>query len=348
MDTPTTSPDTCSSTKKTDKLQHGYWVQQFAIPWSKMPQSLIDACERKVRPKPRDRREMVRILCDSIRNHSTLPGRENLSKIANMVVTKYKESFCDIVGDTVVGTGYESLRKQLEERLFNLSRKKSKSSSILAKLAADDGNSEPPAKMKKPVSDSYGCVNWQPDAFPENENDETQKEKQQWLIREHPKDVVDKPKVKLLMKQTYTSQRLLINRQKPMPPTINEIKELWPFLFCKDYLLQHFEELMGFQLQAVFQKTVEQKSSVIYDYMKQEVSKKKVKQSIKLIEDTMALQESKAAIMAGVCLLLLAYFDEEEDNMIRFFDVSNICFCLSLVSLRPTCIIAKFHLWSIV
>lgn len=347
MDTPTTSQDTCTSTKKTDELQHGYWVQQFAIPWSKMPQSLMDACEQKVRPKPSDRREMVRILCDGIRHHSTLPGRENLSKIASMVVKKYKESFCDLVGDTVVGTGYESLRKQMEERLFNLSRKKTKSSSFLAKLGAvDDGNSEPPPKMKKPVSDSYGCVNWQPDSFPENENDETQKEKQQWLIREYPKDVADKPKVELFMKQTYTSQRLLINRQKPMPPTIKEIKELWPFLISKDYLLQHFEELMGFQLQAIFQKTVEQKSSVIFDYMKQEVSKKKVKQSIKLIEDTMACQESKAAIMAGVYLLLLAYFDEEEDNMIRFFDVSNTCFCLSLVSLRAI-FLAKFHSWSI-
>ena len=41
-----------------------------------------------------------------------------MSKIASMIVEKHKESFCDVVGDTVVGSGYESLRKQMEERLF--------------------------------------------------------------------------------------------------------------------------------------------------------------------------------------------------------------------------------------
>ena len=50
----------------------------------------------------------MRIVCDDIRKHSTLPGRKNLSKIASMIVAKHKESFCDIVGDTVVGSGYES------------------------------------------------------------------------------------------------------------------------------------------------------------------------------------------------------------------------------------------------
>ena len=35
-----------------------------------------------------------------------------------------------------------------------------------------------------------------------------------------------------------------------------------------------------------------------------------VKESIKLIEDAMKFQELKATRMTGVCLLLLAYFDE--------------------------------------
>ena len=304
-----------------------------------MPQSLLQACERKVRPKPSDCREMVRIVCDDIRKHSTSPGRKNLSKIASMIVAKHKESFCDIVGDTVVGSGYESLRKQMEERLFNINRKAKKMSSFGEKLSTIDETSEPPTKKaSKPIKDSYGCVNWQPDSYLENENEETQKEKQEWLISEYGKADPDKHQVKQFMKLTYTSQRLCINKQKPTPATIEEIKVLWPFLFSKNYLLQHFQELMGFDLQAVFMEAVERKAKVIFDYIKQEVSRKKVKDSIKLIEDAMEFHEPKAAKMAGVCLLLLAFFDEEEEKMIKCFDVRNLIAISGLYCLVGTVI----------
>jgi hypothetical protein len=325
------SPSTLVN-KSTPIPKHGHWVQDFEIPWYKMPQSLLQACKQKVRPKPSDRREMVRIVCDDIRKHSTLPGRKNLSKIASTIVAKHKESFCDVVGDKVIGSGYESLRKQMEERLFNLNREGKKTSSFGEKLNEVDGTSEPPAKKtRKPVKDSYGCVNWQPDSYPENENKETQKEKQEWLISEYAKADQDKQdQVKHFMKLTYTSQRRFINKQKPMPPTVDEIKELWPFLFFKDYLLQHFQELMGFELHVVFMETVERKAKVIFDYMKQELSRKRVKDSVKLIEDAMEFREPKAVKMTGVCFLLLAYFDEEEEKMIRCFDVSNIIFNFNL------------------
>ena len=58
--TPTSSTDVSDSpstlvNKTTPTAKHGHWVQDFEIPWSKMPQSLLQACERKVRPKPSDR-----------------------------------------------------------------------------------------------------------------------------------------------------------------------------------------------------------------------------------------------------------------------------------------------------
>jgi hypothetical protein len=97
---------------------------------------------------------MVRIVCDDIRKHSTLPGRKNLSKIASTIVDKHKESFCDVVGDKVIGSGYESLCKQMEERLFNLNRKGKKTSSFGEKLNEVDGTSKPPAKKtRKSVKD---------------------------------------------------------------------------------------------------------------------------------------------------------------------------------------------------
>lgn len=38
----------------------------------------------------------------------------------------------------------------------------------------------------------------------------------------------------------------------------------------------------------------------------------------------MEFRRQEAARMAGICFLLLAYFDEDEEKMIQCFDVSNI------------------------
>lgn len=81
---------------------------------------------------------------------------------------------------------------------------------------------------------------------------------------------------------------------------------------------------MGFELQTVFLGNVERKAKVVYDYLNQDVSRKNVKDSLKLIEDAMEFRRQEAARMAGICFLLLAYFDEDEEKMIQCFDVSNI------------------------
>ena len=324
--TPSQKPSSESTAQEATGSKRGHWVQNFTIPWEKFPKALLEACKRKVRPSSSDRREMVRILCDEIHQQCPLPGRKNLSKIAEMVVEKYSESFCDSIGDTILGTGYGSLRKQMEERLFNENRKAKKSGLLTRKLsAADDDDLESNVKSgKKPTRDSYGCINWQPDSFPENESEATQQEKQKWLIEEFRKKNQDNEKVALFMKQTYASQRLLINRNKPKPPSIAEIKDQWPFLFEMGTMLQHFEDLMGFDLKIVLQQSLEEKASVIYDFMKQEyINKKKLKESLLEIDTAMAVENSKIPQMSGVYLLLLRYFGEQEDLMIRCFEVSK-------------------------
>lgn len=127
------------------------------------------------------------------------------------------------------------------------------------------------------------------------------------------------------MEQTYAFQRLLINRLKPNPPSIKEIKELWPFRFDKDNMLKHFELLMGFQLQAVLSQSLEERANVIYSYMKKEqLHQKRVKQTLLSIDETMSEEISVVVQIAGVYLLLLGYFGEQEEMMIRCFDVSTV------------------------
>ena len=110
-----------------------------------------------------------------------------------MIVSKYKDSFCDLIGDSVIGSGYESLLKQMEERIANLNRKSGKDL-VKLNISSEDEDSEPKSKSRKTViRDSYGCVNW--------------KSKQDWLIEEFRKKEQDKKKVLLFMKETYTSQQ---------------------------------------------------------------------------------------------------------------------------------------------
>ena len=90
------------------------------------------------------------------------------------------------------------------------------------------------AKQKldnKKMCDSYGCVNWQPDTYADDETTDGQKEKQGWLTSAFRKKDRDNDKVASYVKLTYASQRLQINRGKPNPPSINKIKDEWPFLF---------------------------------------------------------------------------------------------------------------------
>lgn len=300
------------------------WVENFKIPWYKFPQPLLDGCENKARPTPKHRREMIRILCEDIRQHCAFPGRKTLAKISEMVVAKYSYSFRDDIGDTVLGTGFESFRKQMEERLYNESRREKKLNSLTKKLNSsnDEDLSAAEKVRKKPMSDSYGCVNWQPNSYPKDENEESQKEKQEWLSAEFTKKERDKKTVALYMKQTYASQRLLINRGKPNIPSIQEVKNQWPFLFETDMLLQHFEQLMGFNLQIVLQQSLEKKASAIYEFMKQERMKtKKVREVLLEIDTAMRQDDSKIPQTAGSYLLLLAFFEEPEDQMIRCYDV---------------------------
>ncbi|CAB3977260.1 Hypothetical predicted protein [Paramuricea clavata] len=178
--TPSQKPRRESNTAKpTSVSKTANWVANFKIPWHKFPKAILEACENKVRPQPKYRREMVRILCEEIQQHCAFPGRKTLSKIAETVVEKYTESFQDELGGSVVGSGFESFRKQMEERLYNELRKDNKSVSLTMRLnTSRDDNSTPKGKTgKQPISDSYGCVNWQPDSFPQNESDGVKKRK---------------------------------------------------------------------------------------------------------------------------------------------------------------------------
>ena len=196
--------------------------------------------------------------------------------------------------------------------MANLNRKGDKAA-VKLDVSSDEEDSERKGKSRKRVlHDSYGCINWQPDMLPSDETTASQKAKEEWLLEEFSKKDADRKKVLLFMDKTYTSQRLLINKNDPKNPvSIKEIKSRWPFLFDKECMFVHFEKLMGFKIQDVLQKSLQTKAGTIFEFMKSNGAQKaKVKQTLWHIEAAMSLEKSKAPQMTGVYLLLMAYFGE--------------------------------------
>lgn len=224
-----------------------------------------------------------------------------------------------MIGDDVIGSGYASLQKQLEDRMANINRKDGKAK---AKIDGDDDSSTNDKGKKRLTHDSYGCVNWQPD-LPLHESPDNQKSMQEWLTAEFPKKNPDRMKVMKLMEKTYVSQRTIINESSKSQMSIKEIQLQWPFLFEKDCLFLHFELLMGFKIQDVMQKSMETKADVIWRFMKEYgIKKRNVKDAVQALEEAMKEDQSKLPQMVGVYYLLLAYFEEPQHLMVKSFDVS--------------------------
>ncbi|CAB4011663.1 Hypothetical predicted protein [Paramuricea clavata] len=226
------------------------------------------------------------------------------------MVAKYKDSFCDVIGDSVIGSGHESLLRQMEERIANLNRKVGKPAAKLS-ISSDDEDSEPKSKSRKTViHDSYGCVNWQPELLPTDETTETQESNKIGLWR------------------NFERKNRIERRNNPDSP-IGEVKDEWPFLFEKECMFLHFEQLMGFKIQDVMQASLASKAKILVEYLRQNhIQKKKIKQVLWRIEAAMSSKKDQQPVMIGVFLLLLAYFEEKQELMIRSdVDVSFNCNC---------------------
>ena len=65
---------------------------------------------------------MVRISTAEILATSKTPGKKHLREVARKMVLDYPKSFKDIIEAEVVGSGYDSLTRQLQCRVDNYKR----------------------------------------------------------------------------------------------------------------------------------------------------------------------------------------------------------------------------------
>ncbi|XP_071854825.1 uncharacterized protein [Apostichopus japonicus] len=287
------------------------WAESFKVDWDKMPKSLTKSLQKKQRPTPKDRREMIRILCNDIMKVESSPGRKHLSIIAQKIVCEFPEPFKNDIEGLVVGSGYASLLTQLENRMSNINRGKFHLN-VGYPLFVEGEQNEALTKKRK-LSTSYGCKNWQPEDLPEGEDRDTQRKKIDDLKVMHELNIWDDNEVVFLMKTVFPTIRAKINSQQvPVRALLDE----YPFLFEEVGMMGHFEDLVGIKLKSVLTTAFIDKSPRIQKFL--QVSAKKKKEVQNIIADVESAKKESgdhSPDVPGLILLLCNHLGDKWDDL---------------------------------
>ncbi|KAJ4941917.1 hypothetical protein JOQ06_011789 [Pogonophryne albipinna] len=146
------------------------WPETFQVPWEQMPQEIRSAILSGKRPKPTERRQMVRILVDEMRRYEANPTRSQCLTVIRNIIRQYPKSFADMTADwSLLGCGYTSLLIQVKNRIENVNR-----SGNYAHHRASRSSST----YKRGPTDTYGCTRFQPELPPEETNETVEQNRQ--------------------------------------------------------------------------------------------------------------------------------------------------------------------------
>ncbi|KAI3351482.1 hypothetical protein L3Q82_020330 [Scortum barcoo] len=176
------SPRSSSSTSASSPGLDTQWDDNFEIPWSKFPEEVTHALERGKRPGPKLRRQMVRIVVTEMMEKCPHVGKKHSTDVARKMVAKYPNSLQDVIEGDIVGTGYHSLVKQLQNRIENV-RRTSTPKIRKRKHQTDDSDhtDEIPLEERAAMQDIYGCIKWNVKFLPCEETQESQQQKMEKL-----------------------------------------------------------------------------------------------------------------------------------------------------------------------
>ncbi|KAK2880732.1 hypothetical protein Q8A67_018000 [Cirrhinus molitorella] len=266
-----------------------------------MPEELRSAIANGKRPAPDKRRQMIRILVDEIRKHEANPTRSECLIICRNIIKQYPSSFADMTpGGVIIGGGFTSLLSQVKTRIENINR-----SGTLRRIRT----SRISGQLQKP-SDSYGCTQFNPE-MPSDETTEMLEQKRQRLetiYREEGIESGEKTEVLNLMKSTFCLQRKQIN-QTPAP-SIEELRNQWPYLFTKRGIFCHFESLTDINVLHALELSIKESGKGIAKYLMTKSKKKDVQPVIYQGEDE----------ELNLIQLLMTYFNERIEGLILTAD----------------------------
>ncbi|XP_072244940.1 uncharacterized protein [Leuresthes tenuis] len=278
------------------------WPETFQVPWELMPQEIRAAVAEGRRPKPVERRQMVRVLADEMRRYEAHPTRTQCLTVVQNIVRRYPKSFADITPNgLLLSGGYTSLLIQVKNRIENVNR--------------DVSFSHRRSSTKRGPSDTYGCARFQPE-LPPGESDETVEQHRRRLVEIYRQEGgaggAGGAEVKALMELTFSLQRRHINSLPP--PDTEELKSKWPFLFTPTYIYAHFELLTDINVLRCLELSMEECGGAITQYFREKPTNKDVK--------TVVSEGDDDEVTLRVVQLLMAHFEEDLTGLILLADAS--------------------------
>ncbi|XP_062393553.1 uncharacterized protein LOC134081549 isoform X2 [Sardina pilchardus] len=342
---PRSSTSTSSSSCGSGSAGTDWANNAFPVPWEKFPEELTQALETDTRPSPQMRREMVRIVVREMMAKTPCVTKRNVTDVGKAMVAKYPKSLQDVFEGDVIGSGYHSLVKQLQNRIENAKRYTAPKIRKRRCHAGECDTDEAPPEKRAVLQDTYGCINWDPKLLPLGETDDSQQRNKEKLKTLSLQTDPNPDEVKRLMRSTFYSQRKQVNQGKD----IRHLLEEWPFWFDEIGMSVHFTELTGADLKETFIRNVEMKGKRLLNYLRTVGVKKSkflpalMKFRLMRGELTGCTEDAKELV-----LLLLSYFDEKEDLMFCYVEESCQAEELQMtqVPLTPTIVVCGQNCFS--
>jgi hypothetical protein len=312
---PTVRPSSCleigqiaAAASGSSKPQMINWIDNFEIPWSKCPDTLMSALDIGNPPSERDLRQLVTHTVSDLFVFTRRASRHQLRSVARKIVKRSPQSFADFINGRIVSDGVDSLMLMLEAKKENLNRRES--------LTSDKKNAPTKTATKRSNNSyHYGCQQRQV-PLPVGETGEIQEVKRLELCRlyEHQRDSL---KVARLMEQTFASQREIINAKMQLC----EVLIKWPFLGLARPILEHLRQLTGVDIEVSLRAAIGRKSQNIFDFFDPAAASSNggsLQQYLNEAKAEVLLTGSKLPLIDFTIFFIMAYFREDAANFIHF------------------------------
>lgn len=302
------------------------WVDSFVLPWNKIRPNLRRALDAGERPDPQDRRHLIKLTVDAMRELSLNATRKDCTAVAKAIIQKYPNSFLDKTEEgEVIGCGYFSLTNQLKYRVEYLNRDNTSFRLRMPKRThrdVEDGDDDQSASAKCARVDSYGCVRWQPEDFPEGETSaslEVKKVEMQEIFSREGLRGAERGRVGDLMAITYVKQREFINTNSS--PSLLDVDKEWPFLFTQKFLLSHFTTLTNIDINARLNEDLDKKGKRILEFFGGQI--KRWRKELRAVLKEALKKERDGTDGLAAILVMLAHFKEQEESLFLLADVTT-------------------------
>ena len=229
---------------------------------NKLPQTFYEIFKRNEKLLPSQLDDLIHIVIDQLRLISPHIPVAVIRDVVDKLVQKYPQSLLntDKEGRNMCADNSVLITKFVNHNNYKNSKKRLNQITPEINLKS--------RKKAKTFKNSCQPGRWQPDQSSESEK--SVKEKQDWLKKIIPKKFLNSDEAYLVgqyMESTYPFQRRFLNNFKN-PPSIEQIKNEWPFLMKQDSLLKHFETLTDISVSKYFD-SYQSNKNVIIKYFKE-------------------------------------------------------------------------------